>query len=413
MNFKEAEAYLFSLKHHGAKYGIDRMRVLMDRIDHPDRALKVIHVAGTNGKGSVCAMLESIYRQAGYKTGLFTSPHLVCVRERIKVDSKPVEEDELIRYVEWLKTIVDEVSAVDSDNRASFFEFINAIAFQFFKDRDVDIAIVETGLGGEKDSTNVVDPVATVITSISWDHSEILGESLALIAKAKAGIIKNGKPLVLGSLSGDGLSVVESTAQAKEAVVHKVEERFRGEYPKVGLSGGYQKKNAGIAQLVSEVLNEVLPVSKEEISQGLMNVVWLGRFQELELDSGSKVILDVAHNEEGAKVLVENLRARFGGDGEKLNVILGATTVERGEALIRCLAPFTERFIFVKARHPGGVSGEDLLKLVPEGKEKNCIFLEISDLRSFFDNSRGDSLLVTGSTYLLGDVFKLLNISEL
>ena len=244
-NYEEAKAYLYSLKHHGAKYGIDRMRLLGEKIGHPERRFPVIHVAGTNGKGSTCAMLEAIFRLNGYKTGLFTSPHLVFQGERIQVNRKILDPDSIVKYTLQLKSIADKLAARNAADHPSFFEFMTAMAFMRFAEEAVDIGIIETGLGGRLDATNIVRPEISVITSISLDHTELLGDDLPAIAREKAGIIKEGRPVVLGCLPKEAENTIREIASQRNAPVHSIAEQFGNtslDYPLTNLHGDYQRR---------------------------------------------------------------------------------------------------------------------------------------------------------------------------
>ena len=190
-NYGRIRDYLYSLKHKGSKYGIDRMRLFAEQLGQPQLKFPCIHVAGTNGKGSTCSMLEAIYRANGYKTGLYSSPHLIRQGERVQVNREILDEADIVAYTERLRPIADALGAADADDHPSFFEFMTAMAFLRFAEAEVDIALIETGLGGRLDATNVVDPELSIITSISLDHVEQLGDTLTAIASEKAGIIKN------------------------------------------------------------------------------------------------------------------------------------------------------------------------------------------------------------------------------
>ncbi|MFW6218065.1 MAG: bifunctional folylpolyglutamate synthase/dihydrofolate synthase, partial [Verrucomicrobiota bacterium] len=206
-SYKETRDYLYSLRDRGSKYGIERMQRFVAELGHPERRFPVIHVAGTNGKGSVCAMLEAIYRANGYRTGLYTSPHLVHLGERVQVDRLPLTETDIVRHCERLRPVAAALGAGKPEEHPSFFEFMTAMAFLQFADAQVDLAILETGLGGRLDATNVAAPELSVITSVSLDHTELLGDSLAKIAREKAGICKPRKPVLLGRLPPEAEAV--------------------------------------------------------------------------------------------------------------------------------------------------------------------------------------------------------------
>ena len=213
--YEAVRSYLYGLRHRGSLYGVDRMREFIRHLGHPEKAYPVVHVAGTNGKGSTCAMLESIFRQAGLKTGLFTSPHLVHQGERVQVNRQILTREEVMEYTRRLKPIAEAIEKEHTDHHPSFFEFMTGMAFLRFAEEQVDIGIFETGLGGRLDATNVLNPEVSVITSISLDHTDILGDTLEAIAAEKAGIIKPGKPVIMGLLPLEAEKVIETVAKER------------------------------------------------------------------------------------------------------------------------------------------------------------------------------------------------------
>lgn len=292
--YAETLDYLYALKNRGSKYGIERMRLLATALGHPERRFPVIHVAGTNGKGSVCAMLEALYRGNGYQTGLFTSPHLVHLGERVQVDRQMLSNEEIVHYTEQLRPVAAELGREDTDLHPTFFEFITAMAFLRFAEEPVDIACIETGLGGRLDSTNVVEPVLSIITTISLDHTELLGDTLAAIAGEKAGIIKPGKPVLMGKLPPEAEAVVRRVAAERGCTLHVLAERFPDgdALPETNLAGDFQRWNAALAVYATEILQDRFPMR----SAGALNhVAWAGRWQRLEVDERS-LILDASHN---------------------------------------------------------------------------------------------------------------------
>src|SRR5687768_1665293 len=218
--------YLFSLKARGAKFGIDRMALFAAALDHPERAVPCVHVAGTNGKGSVSAMLEAILHAAGWRTGLYTSPHLVKLGERVQVERRILTEQEIVDYVRELRPVAERVSAAEPDDHASFFEFMTAMAFLQFARKRCDISVIEVGLGGRLDATNIVRPEVSVITSIAVDHAEFLGTELEKIAAEKAGIVKRGRPLVIGRMPAVAETTIRAIAAEREAPVISVAATF-------------------------------------------------------------------------------------------------------------------------------------------------------------------------------------------
>ena len=237
------------------------MEALAESIANPEKRFSSIHVAGTNGKGSVCAMLESIYRSNGYKTGLFTSPHLIRLNERIQINRIPISDLDLATYVNELRSQCDE--QFSSDNYPSFFEFMAAIAFQHFAKEAVDIAIIETGLGGRLDATNILSPELSIITSIGKDHTDILGDTIEAITREKAGIIKPNAPVLIGNLPDISKSIIKDKANDLKTECYTLENYLEKEsLPTTNLEGTYQKQNAALASYATEILCQAFPNKK-------------------------------------------------------------------------------------------------------------------------------------------------------
>lgn len=406
MDYEEVKSYLYSLMNYGASYGIDRMRLLAEAIGHPEKEFPVFHVAGTNGKGSVCAMLEAIYRRNGYRVGLFTSPHLVKLEERIQVNRHMISQKELIAYVENLKTIGEDLEKKAFEMRPSMFEIMTAIGFLYFAKSKIDIGIIETGLGGRFDSTNIVDPEIAIITSISRDHTEILGDSLEEIAYAKGGIIKPGKPVVIGLLSPEAESVIRAIAFEQNAPVFSVEEVYgknRKNYPETVLKGDYQRSNAAIALLTTQVLNKQFPIDEKKAKEALQLVDWAGRWQIVKMGRGT-LILDCAHNEEGAEGLAKNLESLIKEEGRKPIIAVSSLNLYRAKAIMKVVSSYAEDILLIKPNNPKALDCQ-LLKefILPEFKGT----VEESSIEKLFlklENNR--TMIVTGSIYLVGEVLE-------
>ena len=270
--YAPVQEYLFGLKATGLKFGVDRMRVFVEALGHPERRYPVIHVAGTNGKGSVSALLDAILHAAGWRTGLYTSPHLVKLGERVQVDRRLLSEAEIVAYVNELGPVASRPGLFEADDRPSFFEFMTAMAFLQFARRAVDVAVVEVGLGGRLDATNVVEPEVTVITSIGLDHCDMLGDRIELIAAEKAGIIKPGRPVVLGRMPPVAEAVIRRIAAERGAPVTAVRDVYGEDldrYPQTNLEGDYQRWNAATAVLVARQLPPRWGLTDEVVARGL------------------------------------------------------------------------------------------------------------------------------------------------
>jgi len=305
---------LFKRTTQGIKPGLEVIADLLQALGNPHRRLAVVHVAGTNGKGSVCAMLESVLRASGFKTGLYTSPHLVDFSERFRIDGVPIPGGKLKHYIESV-----EATASSLDGRpATFFEISTAIAFQYFADEAVDIAIVETGMGGRWDATNVVIPLVSVITHIDIDHTNYLGDSIEAIAAEKAGIIKSGRPAISAPQSDTVMGILGNVDEASSLVaVAKVAapQKLKIETPSrnlppinLPLLGECQRENCAVAVASLEILADMLDF-EPAFKKGLESVEWGARFQTLETDP--PVVLDGAHNPSAARALAKTLKELY------------------------------------------------------------------------------------------------------
>jgi dihydrofolate synthase/folylpolyglutamate synthase len=321
--------YLFSLEQFGIKLGLENIRALLDAFGHPQRSFHALHVAGTNGKGSVTAMADAMLRAAGYRTGRYTSPHLVDVTERFTIDGLPVSRTTLELAAADLKQTID---ALRRAGRLAvpptFFEATTTLALEMFRRAHVDAAVCEVGLGGRLDATNVLRPVAAAITSIGFDHQQYLGTTLEAIAREKAGIIKPGVPIVVGRMAAEARSAILEIANSLEAPVidatdaTAVQERdgprrIRLSTPRraygiveLALAGAHQIENARVAVcLVEAAAGRGLEVPAAAIVRGLETVSWPGRLEHRRLRDGRQILLDASHNPQGAEALAVYLRS--------------------------------------------------------------------------------------------------------
>ncbi len=358
---------LFKRTTAGIKPGLEVISALLDALDNPHQKLAVIHVAGTNGKGSVCAMLESVLRATGFKTGLYTSPHLIHFSERFRINGEPVSEERLDRYIARLEATADAVEASTGPRGATFFEISTAIAFQYFADETVDIAIIETGMGGRWDATNVVIPLLSVITRIDIDHTNFLGDTIEAIAAEKAGIIKRGRPVVSAPqipaaaaelrragepvlVSSEAVSVMKAGPPQKL----KIETHARNLPPvNLPLLGECQRENCAVAVAALEVLADMLDV-EPAFKQGLESVEWGARFQMLETDP--LVILDGAHNPSAARALAGTLRELYA--KKQIGFIFGFLEDKESVEFLRILRPLVSRAWTVSVGGPRGATAE-------------------------------------------------------
>lgn len=396
------------------KFGIDRMLRLTAALGHPERAQPVIHVAGTNGKGSVSAMIESILRAAGHRTGLYTSPHLVRLGERVQVDRRELTEDQIVAYVRELGPVAARAAADTADEHATFFEFMTAMAFLQFQRSRVNVAVVEVGMGGRLDATNVVVPEVSIVTSIGLDHCAELGNTIEEIAREKAGIIKPHRPVVLGRMPEAAEREIRAIARIQQAPVHSVRELFGNEpsrYPEVRLEGEYQRWNAATATLAVGLLPAALRPGPTAVREGLERVSWPGRWQRLAI-GGRAVILDAAHNPDGAVELDKQLATLARDTGRRPIIVAGALGEFRARALLGVILRHAGAVHLVTPNQSRATPFEALRELVPVPQQQK---VQRGDLATIFPDAKtctlglpGDTVVVTGSIYLLGEVLERL-----
>ncbi len=377
MNYQEAIDFIHSVEWQGSRPGLTRITELLSRLGDPQKGLKVIHVAGTNGKGSFCAMLESVLRRAGYKTGLFVSPYIEEFEERIQCGGELISQEELAEIVTEMAPVCRSMEDLPTE-----FEILTAIGFTYFKKKQVDIAVIECGMGGRLDSTNVVeDPLLSVITGISLDHVAFLGDTVAKIAAEKAGIIKAGRPVLYGGKDEEARAVIR--ARAEEMGSLYAEKNFDAiqnascslngttfdykEYKGLSLSllGVYQPENAAsVLEAVALLRGEGLDISDEALRRGLAEVRWKGRFEKL--NESPAVFFDGGHNEEGVTAAVRTVRACFG-DG-KILVISGVMKDKDYHKIAAELGSVAEAVYTVTPDNPRALPAEEYAKVFERQK---------------------------------------------
>ncbi|MGA2029450.1 MAG: folylpolyglutamate synthase/dihydrofolate synthase family protein [Verrucomicrobiota bacterium] len=400
MNYSEAIQFLYGLQIFGANFGLENTLNLAALAGNPQTQLRFIHVAGTNGKGSTCAMLESIYRATDLRVGLFTSPHLVSFRERIQVNRQLIPESEVVRLVEELRV-------ANKGNNATLFEFATVMALKFFAEQKCDLVIWETGLGGRLDATNIVTPLASVITNIAFDHQQWLGDTLEKIAAEKAGIIKPGIPVVTAAAEPSALAVIEKIAREKNAPL-KVVNRLAGTLAPP-LLGDHQKLNAALALATVDVLQNQIPIVQEKIREGLATVNWLGRLQLIQGPNGQTILLDGAHNIAGASVLRKALENLF--PAKKRTFVLGILQDKNWREICGILAPLASRIFTVPISSERSANPDELATVCRLASAASEVFV-CSSLREALQKTSAENfVVVTGSLYLVGEALELLGLS--
>lgn len=418
---------LDELGRYGVKLGLSRMSALLAELGSPHLEVPVIHVAGTNGKGSVVALLEGILAAQGYRVGCFTSPHLDHVNERVRVCGAPVSDvvfDEGLRAVDavrkrWATEGLDTPGG--ADHALTYFEMVTAAALRIFSRAELDVIVVEVGLGGRLDATNVVEPLVSVIVSVGIDHVDQLGPDLASIAAEKAGVIKEGRPVVTGPLRGPALRVIRSIAAERDAPLHAWGESFRvsagradglafagGAWNlrglKVGMEGEHQLENAGVALACLSLLPERLAVDEAAIRTGLESARHAGRLEWL--DRG--LLVDCAHNADGAA----RLAAYLGGhkvEGPR-TLLVGMSADKDPRALVVTLAPHFDRVLTTRCAHPRALEAGDLAAALVD---VDLPVLPAGAVEEALPHARagGGLVVVAGSVFLAGAVRVLVGAS--
>jgi dihydrofolate synthase / folylpolyglutamate synthase len=406
MNYAEAIRFLYELRMFGTKLGLEKTFQLAALAGNPQDRLKFIHVAGTNGKGSTCAMLESIYRAAGLRTGLFTSPHLVTFRERIQVNRSPISREDVCRLVTGLREMM---KRLDTPEPPTFFEAVTIMALQYFAEAGCDIVIWETGMGGRLDATNIVRPVVSVITNVALDHQQWLGQTLREIAFEKSGIIKQGVPVVTAAEEAGVLETISAVAQNNHAMLHRVTrddgEKIGNEFS-IGLPGTHQRLNAATAAAAVWEARNQLPIDTVAIRRGLASVTWPGRFQSIRDTAGRTFMVDGAHNPAAMSVLAELLCQQT--RPETLTVILGVLQDKNWQEMCRILAPLANNFVLVPVQSERTSDPSKLAAAVVAANSRAGVKTATSLAHALPLTSNAKSILITGSLYLAGEALELL-----
>jgi dihydrofolate synthase/folylpolyglutamate synthase len=405
MNYVEALRFLAGLQWFGARFGLETARRFARHFGHPEDGLRFVHLAGTNGKGSTCAMIESVYRRSGLRVGLHTSPHLVRFGERIQIGRQMIPEAETARLATDLRGAIEELGITPS-----FFEAVTIMALRYFAEQKCDLVVWETGLGGRLDATNIVSPLVSVITNVQFDHEKWLGGSLAEIALEKAGIIKPFRPVVTGADPGDALDTVlrVATEMGSPAVVVPqagLEAAFLQNLD-LPLAGAHQRRNAALALAVIRTIRAVVPASDEAIRDGLANVLWPGRFQIVQGAGGVKIVVDGAHNPAGIAALRAALEECF--PGQLFAFVLGVMRDKNWLEMCRLLAPLAAS---IRAVPIGGQRGAPAEWIENACREANpgAPATSHASLAEALRRANGpETVVVTGSLHLVGEALDLL-----
>ncbi len=414
-SYSETLDYLFGLEVFGIRPGLESINQLLARLGDPHRHLRFVHVAGTSGKGSVSAFIHAILQAAGYNAGLYTSPHLLDFTERIQVADRPIPVEDLVRLTDWMRARSEDLSY-------TFFEFTTTLAFLYFLEQKADVVVLEAGLGGRLDATNVVNPYVSVITTISLDHTQYLGGRLEDIAFEKGGIIKPGVPAVTTATQSKVISILEAICREKSAPLRLLGRDFRTQgldrrdftyigptlrmrHLATGLAGRFQMKNAAAALATIELLSrDGFSVTEEHIRQGLREAFIPARLQVVR--HNPLVILDGAHNPGKVRQLARAVREEFA--YRSLHLVFGIMRDKDARAMLRRLAPMAERIFLVRPRGARAADPVGLLSILERWGSEAYVAGEVDQgIRMAMEDAHSDDLiLVCGSFYTVGEALE-------
>ena len=419
--------WLFGLEQFGIKFGLDNIAGLVAALGHPERSFASVHVAGTNGKGSVTAMVDTALRAAGHRSARYTSPHLVDLTERFVIDGRPIQREALSAVVADVRTLIDRLRDGRLEVHPTFFEVTTAVAFELFRRAAVEIAVCEVGLGGRLDATNVLQPLVTAITSIGFDHQRYLGHTLREIAIEKAGILKPGVPVIVGKMPAEAFTAIADIARDRGCTLVRAwdgvtaddlgpgtdsRRRMRLRMPlhdygelELGLRGSHQVDNAVVAVRLLDVLDaRGIAVPPAAIAEGIAHVQWPGRLDLVRLSEGREVLLDAAHNADGAAALAAFLRTW---SPEKPPLVFAAMRDKAVDRMLSELATTVSAVICTRASNPRSADPTDLADRARAIAPWLRVEVEPAPARALTAAWRiAPRIVVAGSIFLIGDVLK-------
>ncbi|MBM3291052.1 bifunctional folylpolyglutamate synthase/dihydrofolate synthase [Candidatus Bathyarchaeota archaeon] len=422
MNYVEATEWLFNIRRFGAERTLDPIIRLMELLGNPHKKLKYIHVTGTNGKGSTSAMIAAILRSAGYKVGLFTSPHLIDFSERIVINEKPIPHEDVVRLANFIKPKVEALNDEPEIVRPLFFDIVTAMAFVYFFEQKIDFAVMEVGMGGRLDATNIIDPLVSVITNVSLEHTEVLGDTIIKIATEKAGIIKKRRVLVTGTQDSEVYELFKKICQELDTLFYHVgtdityttissdldfqnflvKDEWETYHIKLPLLGSHQLINASMAiGAVSALRKYSIIIHKNKIESGLQTVKWPGRMDVMQRHP--LVILDSAKDEAAVKTLAKNVTEI---KHKKLILILSISSDKRIYEMMSHLIPVTDYFILTMHSVMGRAAKPSTMIQILESSNKPYeVKQNVSEAitKALELVTKDDMILITGSVFLVGE----------
>lgn len=419
MSYPTTIDYLYGLQKFGMKFGLDNIRKLMSVFHNPQDSFRSVHVAGTNGKGSTSAMIESILRTAGIRTGLFSSPHLISFTERIRIDGEEITEKDVVALAGEVRAAAEKIG----DFSPTFFEVVTTMAFLHFRKAGVEWAVIETGLGGRLDATNIIMPEAAVITRIGLDHCEFLGKTLGEIASEKAGIIKDGVPVVSAAQEAPAMQVIEKKAKEKDSPLFTYGDSFASELTSetfegtsfrysgerhnrdfaLPLAGRHQMINASMAVKTAEILMGKYPGMKCDIGKGLSTVRWPGRMEMV--NDAPPVLIDGAHNPQAALALSRYLKEVALSRYKRIVLVIGVMGDKDIEGILGPLLPVASEMIFAAPAYGRSARPERLAALAAAKGYSSLVAPSVADAvkKAVEICLPGDLVVVTGSFYTIGE----------
>jgi len=415
--FAAAIEYLYSLQKYGIKFGLSKTENLLRDLGHPERLGRHIHIGGTNGKGSVAAFLSSILRESGYRVGLFTSPHLVSFTERFQVNGRPISKEDVAELTHRIQQVISD------EEPPTFFEAVTAMAFCYFQQQETDVNIIEVGLGGRLDATNVITPLLSIITNISLEHQEFLGRTLREVAFEKAGIIKPGVPLVTGARQKAVRELFQAACLEKQAPFFRLGSdfwyrttasglqfkgrRIQAENLKLSLSGRHQGRNAALALAAAEILSKHgLPAARTRLRPALEKAEWPGRMHVVSRQP--LILLDGGHNPAALRALAESVRTDLVFD--RLVLVLGIMADKDANSILKNILPIADRVIYSRPVYERALDPNILARKAGKWKIAGEV---VTPLDAALNRARelagpSDCILVTGSLFTVGEALGLL-----
>lgn len=428
MNYQEALSWIHSIGRFGMKPGLERIEALLEALGKPHEKLRFVHIGGTNGKGSTAAVIASILEASGYRVGLYTSPYLVQFTDRMSINGRDIEPERLVELVRKVKPLVEEIAADPELGQPTEFEVVTAIALAYFAEEAPDYVVFEVGLGGRLDATNIVTPEITVITTVSLEHTQVLGDTVEAVAFEKAGIIKEGRPVVTAT-KDKALDVVEKTCRDKEAPLYRLGKEFEVERLAGGLNGQlfryrglehnyeglhtklmgrHQLENTAMALAVLELLSKKgAAMSEEAIREGLQKTSWPGRLEILR--RSPLVVIDGAHNLEAIQGLRDAVSDLF--SYRKLVLVLGLLSDKAAPEILKEIVPLADVLVLTKPNSPRAAEPEELEQIAGEFVDAPILVeeeIEEAVSRGLSLAKAPDLLLFAGSLYLISDVRHIL-----